>query len=114
MAALPAPVEAAADLLIGQGGDIDRELAEQLVLTGDDQLPPLIVLAHEVRLRWMGPAVEVESLISATTSGSSFSCGHMSSAVAGGALRSRARRASPPRPSWGPRTAPSASRRRYT
>src|ERR1039458_9966133 len=74
MPTLPAPVEAAAALLIEQGHDIDRELAERLVLTRDDELPQLIGLAHQVRLRWMGPAVEVESIISAKTGGCPEDC----------------------------------------
>jgi biotin synthase len=74
MPTLPAPVEVAADLLIEQGRDIGRELAERLVLTRDDELPQLIGLAHQVRLRWMGPAVEVESIISAKTGGCPEDC----------------------------------------
>jgi len=74
MATLPAPLEAAADLLIEQGRDIGRDLAERLVLTRDDELPQLIGLAHQVRLRWMGPAVEVESIISAKTGGCPEDC----------------------------------------
>jgi biotin synthase len=74
MPTLPAPVEAAAEVLIEQGRDIDRELAEQLVLTRDDELPQLLGLAHQVRLRWMGPAVEVESIISAKTGGCPEDC----------------------------------------
>ena len=74
MPTLPAPVEAAADLLIEQGRDIARELSEQLVLTRDDELPQLIGLAHQVRLRWMGPAVEVESIVSAKTGGCPEDC----------------------------------------
>jgi biotin synthase len=74
MATLPAPLDAASALLIAEGRDIDRDLAERLVLVGDDELPQLIGLAHQVRLRRMGPAVEVESIISAKTGGCPEDC----------------------------------------
>src|ERR1039458_10521094 len=74
MPTLPLHDEAPAALLIEQGRDIDRELAERLVLTRDDELPQLIGLAHQVRLHWMGPAVEVESIISAKTGGCPEDC----------------------------------------
>ena len=74
MPALSAPLEAAATRLIDQGEAIDRDLAERLVLLGDDDLPELIGLAHRVRLHWMGPAVEVESIVSAKTGGCPEDC----------------------------------------
>ena len=73
MAPLPAPLEVATRL-IEEGRDIDRNLADELVRLGDDALPQLIGLAHQVRLRWMGPAVEVESIISAKTGGCPEDC----------------------------------------
>ncbi len=74
MPALSAPLEAAATRLIDRGEPIDRDLAERLVRLGDDDLPDLIGLAHRVRLHWMGPAVEVESIVSAKTGGCPEDC----------------------------------------
>jgi biotin synthase len=64
----------AAELLLDRRQTIDRALAEQLAALPDDDLPELIQLAHRVRLAWMGPAVEVESIISAKTGGCPEDC----------------------------------------
>ena len=49
------------------------ELIEVLRLP-DDQLEPLLALAHEVRMRWCGPEVEVEGIISLKTGGCPEDC----------------------------------------
>jgi biotin synthase len=55
-----------------------RGLAEAQVLAclriGDDRLPELLQLAHEVRLRWCGPEVEVEGIVSLKTGGCPEDC----------------------------------------
>ncbi len=78
MPSLPAPLEAAAVRLLEEGGDIDRDLAGQLIALPDAELPLLIGLAHRVRVERMGPAVEVESIISAKTGGCPEDCGFCS------------------------------------
>jgi biotin synthase len=40
----------------------------------DEQLPDLLQLAHEVRLRWCGPEVEVEGIVSLKTGGCPEDC----------------------------------------
>jgi len=70
----PAPLVEAGELLIDRRRRIDRPLAERLVALADDHLPELLGLAHRVRLAWMGPAVEVESIISAKTGGCPEDC----------------------------------------
>jgi biotin synthase len=70
----PAPLREAADALLDRGELIDRPLAERLAALPDDDLPLLIQLAHQVRLAWMGPAVEVESIVSAKTGGCPEDC----------------------------------------
>src|SRR3954462_8251875 len=40
----------------------------------DDQLPELLGLAHEVRRRWCGDAVEVEGIVSVKTGGCPEDC----------------------------------------
>jgi len=72
---LPHPtIQQAAAILLDQRDYVSREVAEQLVALDDDHLPALITLAHQVRLDWMGPAVEVESIISAKTGGCPEDC----------------------------------------
>lgn len=74
MQSRPAALAAAEAALIDRREHIDRDLAEQLAATPDDDLPTLIALAHRVRVTWMGPAVEVESIISAKTGGCPEDC----------------------------------------
>jgi len=70
----PAALREAAEALLDRRELIDRPLAERLAALPDDDLPELIQLAHRVRLAWMGPAVEVESIISAKTGGCPEDC----------------------------------------
>lgn len=63
-------------------------LEERRLLTGDEvaalaglpaaSLPALAALAHEVRLAWCGPTVEVEGIVSAKTGGCPEDCGFCS------------------------------------
>src|SRR5690349_11314592 len=70
----PTALREAAAALLDRREPIDRPLAERLAALPDEQLPELIQLAHRVRLAWMGPAVEVESIISAKTGGCPEDC----------------------------------------
>jgi len=70
----PAALRDAGDLLLDRRELIPRPLAERLAALPDEHLPELIQLAHRVRLAWMGPAVEVESIISAKTGGCPEDC----------------------------------------
>ena len=56
----------------GQGLDQDQIL--QVLQLPDDQLDDLLALAHEVRMRWCGPEVEVEGIISLKTGGCPEDC----------------------------------------
>ena len=67
-------LQEAANLLLERRELIDRDVAERLVALPAESLPDLIGLAHHVRLAWMGPAVEVESIISAKTGGCPEDC----------------------------------------
>jgi biotin synthase len=60
-------------VLEGGVGLGEPELVEVLRLP-DDQLEPLLALAHEVRMRWCGPEVEVEGIISLKTGGCPEDC----------------------------------------
>ena len=78
LAVVSAPRDLALDrverTLVDRREFIDRGTAEQLVALPDEALPELISLAHRVRLARMGPAVEVESIISAKTGGCPEDC----------------------------------------
>ena len=66
-----------------------REILEQVLATGvgldeagilavltssDDELPELLQLAHDVRMKWCGPEVEVEGIVSLKTGGCPEDC----------------------------------------
>jgi biotin synthase len=46
----------------------------QVLRLPDDRVPDLLALAHEVRLRWCGDAVEVEGIVSMKTGGCPEDC----------------------------------------
>jgi biotin synthase len=46
----------------------------EVLRTGDDVLPDLLALAHEVRMKWCGPEVEVEGIVSIKTGGCPEDC----------------------------------------
>jgi biotin synthase len=46
----------------------------QVLQTSDDQLEELLALAHEVRMKWCGPDVEVEGIVSLKTGGCPEDC----------------------------------------
>ena len=46
----------------------------RLLQLGDERLEDLLALAHEVRMRWCGPEVEVEGIISLKTGGCPEDC----------------------------------------
>jgi hypothetical protein len=56
----------------GEGLTQDQILA--VLQLPDDQLEELLALAHEVRMRWCGPEVEVEGIISLQTGGCPEDC----------------------------------------
>ncbi len=65
---------AARDQVLDRGeGLTDPQLLEVLRLP-DERLPELLGLAHEVRMRWCGPAVEVEGIVSLKTGGCPEDC----------------------------------------
>ncbi len=59
-------------LVRGEGLSQDQTLA--VLRLGDDRLEELLALAHEVRMRWCGPEVEVEGIISLKTGGCPEDC----------------------------------------
>lgn len=87
-APLPSPAMTAVDLptvprtLIAEAGAALLDRKEQLTLDQltalaglpDASVPSLAALAHEVRLAWCGPEVEVEGILSAKTGGCPEDC----------------------------------------
>jgi biotin synthase len=64
---------ARAQVLEGGRGLVEHLLVEILRLP-DAELPALLALAHEVRMRWCGPGVEVEGIVSLKTGGCPEDC----------------------------------------
>jgi biotin synthase len=60
-------------VLEGGVGLREQQAAECLRLPAD-RLPDLLALAHQVRLRWCGPEVEVEGIVSVKTGGCPEDC----------------------------------------
>jgi biotin synthase len=58
-----------------EGGDgLSAEQALRCLTLPDDRLEELLVLAHDVRMRWCGPEVEVEGIVSVKTGGCPEDC----------------------------------------
>jgi biotin synthase len=60
--------------LLERDRQITKDDALALAALPDDRLPELIALSHRVRLRFAGPEVEVESILSAKTGGCPEDC----------------------------------------
>src|SRR5215211_2989290 len=64
----------ASEQVLERGTGLDREQTLAVLELGDDRLEELLALAHEVRLRWCGPEVEVEGIVSLKTGGCPEDC----------------------------------------
>ena len=60
--------------MLERGEGLDQEQTLQVLQLPDDQLDDLLALAHEVRMKWCGPDVEVEGIISLKTGGCPEDC----------------------------------------
>src|SRR5438105_2250602 len=65
---------AAGDALLDDRRPLSLEELALLAELPDDAVPALASLAHEVRLAWCGPEVEVEGILSAKTGGCPEDC----------------------------------------
>jgi biotin synthase len=63
-----AVLEVAREQVLGRGVGLDEAALP------DDALPELLGIAHEVRMRWCGPEVEVEGIVSLKTGGCPEDC----------------------------------------
>jgi biotin synthase len=60
--------------VIETGAGLDESAILAVLTCPDDELPDLLAAAHEVRLRWCGPDVEVEGIVSMKTGGCPEDC----------------------------------------
>jgi biotin synthase len=69
----PPPARTRAEVL-QTGIGLDEAGILAVLTCADDELPELLQLAHEVRMRWCGPEVEVEGIVSVKTGGCPEDC----------------------------------------
>ena len=67
-------IAAAGDALLDERRQLTLDELTELSAVADEQVPALAALAHEVRLAWCGPEVEVEGILSAKTGGCPEDC----------------------------------------
>ncbi|MCL6537772.1 MAG: biotin synthase BioB [Acidothermus sp.] len=67
-------VLARAERVVDEGIGLTESDLRALLEVGDDDLPALLDIAHRVRLRWCGPGVEVEGIVSVKTGGCPEDC----------------------------------------
>src|SRR5581483_6459625 len=64
----------AREQVLEHGVPLDETQALAVLELPDDRVPEALQLAHEVRMRWCGPAVEVEGIVSIKTGGCPEDC----------------------------------------
>jgi biotin synthase len=64
----------ARDQVLERGEGLTQDQVLAVLRLPDDRLEELLALAHEVRMRWCGPEVEVEGIISLKTGGCPEDC----------------------------------------
>jgi biotin synthase len=60
--------------VLDEGRGLDQTQVLAVLRLPDDSVPDLLALAHEVRMRWCGPEVEVEGIVSVKTGGCPEDC----------------------------------------
>ena len=64
----------AREQVLERGEGLNRDQVLEVLQLSDDHLEELLALAHEVRMKWCGPEVEVEGIISLKTGGCPEDC----------------------------------------
>ncbi len=67
-------LEQARRQVLEEGRGLSEEQILRSLQISDDALPAFLALAHEVRMRWCGPEVEVEGIVSLKTGGCPEDC----------------------------------------
>ncbi|MGB6246989.1 MULTISPECIES: biotin synthase BioB [Gordonia] len=67
-------LDVARDQVLERGEGLSREQVLEVLRLDDDRLTELLQVAHDVRMRWCGPEVEVEGIISLKTGGCPEDC----------------------------------------
>ncbi|HZQ32534.1 MAG TPA: biotin synthase BioB [Mycobacterium sp.] len=67
-------LEQAREQVLERGEGLREDQVLQVLRLPDEQVDELLALAHEVRMRWCGPEVEVEGIISLKTGGCPEDC----------------------------------------
>jgi biotin synthase len=67
-------LDVAREQVLGRGQGLDEQQTLEVLGLPDDQLGEALELAHKVRMRWCGPAVEVEGIVSIKTGGCPEDC----------------------------------------
>jgi biotin synthase len=60
--------------VLERGIGLGEAQVSRVLRLSDERLPELLALAHEVRMRWCGPEVEVEGIVSLKTGGCPEDC----------------------------------------
>jgi len=60
--------------VLGEGRGLNEDQLIDVLRLGDEHTAALLALAHEVRMRWCGPEVEVEGIVSLKTGGCPEDC----------------------------------------
>ncbi len=60
--------------VLGNGQGLNRDQVLRCLQLPEERVPEALALAHDVRMRWCGPEVEVEGIVSAKTGGCPEDC----------------------------------------
>lgn len=71
---MPDILDRARAQVLGDGVGLDHTGVLDVLRLPDEHLPEALQLAHEVRMRWCGPEVEVEGIVSLKTGGCPEDC----------------------------------------
>ena len=67
-------LEVAREQVLERGLGLEEAQILEVLRLGDERVPDALELAHEVRMRWCGPEVEVEGIVSIKTGGCPEDC----------------------------------------
>src|SRR3954468_21879008 len=71
---MPEILDRARARVLADGAGLDEAGILEILRTSDEDLPELLQLAHDVRMAWCGPEVEVEGIVSLKTGGCPEDC----------------------------------------